>query len=141
MRLIFPILLGTAISAGCALGYIFEAASSQDHRRHLWLLVYALATVGLFLWAARFLGLKPLIGVGCAVAVLSDAAHSMLGLLFFPGLVKDADPLKLFFPWLAEDFDPIQWALRPPFILVIICWYVAVALMAGLVMSRRLSVR
>jgi hypothetical protein len=126
MKLILLTVVGTAISAGCLLGFVYVSHSHLADVRWFLLPAYALATVGLFLWASRSLSLRWLIALGCSVAVLSDAAHQMLGFMFFPGLVKDLDPL---------EWDHISGTAVSA--LQAIGWYLIVAIAANLVMSRR----
>ena len=120
-------LAGTVIFGVALVGFSLISASALAPFRYLVLLIYIVASLGLFWHAARFLSVASLIGLGCAIAVGSTSFYQILGFGFFRGLVKDLDP----FEW------PHLQSLALIFLLLL-CWHLIVVLLMRMTARRYL---
>jgi hypothetical protein len=94
-KLLWPTVVGAAISAVSLLGFIYLSASAMDEFKYAAVLLYVAATAALFWLMTRSMGLYALIGLGVMIALGSDLVWLVFGYCCFPGLVKDVDAFSL----------------------------------------------
>ncbi len=125
IKLVFVVIAGVVTAAVSLLGFLLSGDSPAAPFGYVFVGLYVVATVALFLWAARTSSLPTLIGLGFSTSLISVGIGELLGFHFLPGLVKDMEA----FSW--EHLLSLGVILVGSFV-----WYSAVAASTHVVVGR-----
>jgi hypothetical protein len=89
IKLLWPAVVGSAISAVSQLGFIYLAESTMPDFKYAAEFFSVAATAVLFWCMTRSMGLAALLGLGGLISFASEIEHQTLGFCCFPGTMKD----------------------------------------------------
>jgi hypothetical protein len=81
--------VGVAISPVSMLGFLLGTNALGFQWAYIWIAIYALATLFLFVAAARRIGMNSLVMLSLVVASASVLIEQVFAFSVFPGLIKD----------------------------------------------------